>query len=52
VLSIPPIPPIISTETKSDEFKKSLDEGAARQGYDKERLESMKRSAQEKYNKG
>ncbi|MGG8473274.1 T6SS effector phospholipase Tle3 domain-containing protein [Rahnella sp. PAMC25617] len=51
-LSIPPIPPIISTETKSDEFKKSLDEGAARQGYDKERLESMKRSAQEKYNKG
>ena len=51
-LSIPPIPSIISTETKGDEFKKSLDEDAARQGYDKERLESMKRSALEKYNKG
>jgi len=55
-LSIPPIPSIISTETKIDEsreqFNKTMDDAGARYGYDKEHLESLKRMAQEKYSKG
>lgn len=51
-LSIPPIPPIISTETASDEFKAMLNEAAEKRGYGKEYIENQRRAAQVRYNKG